>query len=218
LDGVPANKLRLTVNGTLLPKSVPAIRHNELPVIGAVGRFIPEKDYPRLLLAMAELRGHGSRFRACIVGDGPEMTRVRDVVRELNLEETVELPGMVTDVGRWYRQFDIYVSASYREGQPLALLEAMAHGLPIVATNVGAAAETLCDGVGGLIVPPENTPALVNALGRLLSDSNLRESLARNARNRVETKFSIEAVADSHLQCYGELLSMKVGLQRNPVS
>ena len=208
-SGVPEAKLRLVFNGTPLPRLTEKACTNEPLVLGAVGRFIPEKDYARLLEAVAELRRRGLQCRACIVGDGPEMGRLRDLLKDLKLADWVELPGMVTDVDRWYRSFDIYVSASFLEGQPVAMLEAMAYGLPIVATDVGASAETLGHGESGLVVPPCDTAALADGIGTLLGHRELRKRLGRNARTRVESHYSIDAVADSHLRCYRELLIKK---------
>jgi len=207
VDGIPATKLRLVVNGTLVPPISSQRAPNRLPVIGAVGRFIPAKDFPRLLEAVAELQRLGYRFELNIVGDGPEKENALKVVEELCLGDIVKMPGMVTDIERWYERFDIYVSSSVREGQPVAMLEAMAHGLPVVATDVGAAAATVRHGEGGLIVPAGDSMALAKALGRLLDDCELRETLGQNARARIEQEYSVNAVADFHMKCYRDLLS-----------
>jgi glycosyltransferase involved in cell wall biosynthesis len=206
-DGVPASKLRLMVNGTLVSSRPVRRSPNPVLLIGAVGRFITAKDYPRLLAVVAELRRRGYCIELCIVGDGPEMDNVKRTAEDLNLNHIVEFPGLVTDVEDWYDRFDVYVSTSIREGQPVALLEAMAHGLPVLATDVGASAETVRHGECGLIVPAGDTTALASALGQLLDDADLRESFGRNARTRVELEYSVKAVAEMHLNCYRELLS-----------
>jgi L-malate glycosyltransferase len=208
-DGIPAAKLSLTVNGTLVPALPEHKEPNPVPVIGAVGRFIPAKHYPGLLQAVAELRRRGRELELCLVGDGPEMASIRSMIQQLGLSAVVRLPGLVTDIGRWYRRFDIYASSSIREGQPLALLEAMAYGLPVVATDVGASAETVRHGVGGLIVPPGDAAALADSLDALLDDGELRRTLGANARARVESTYSVQAVASAYLDSYSEILSRK---------
>ena len=213
-DGVPASKLRLAANGTLVPPVLTQRVPNAVPVIGAVGRFIPAKDFPRLMEAAAELHRLGYRFELNLVGDGPEKEEVLRIIDELKLEDIVNLPGIVTDMDGWYQRFDIYVSSSIREGQPVAMLEAMAHGLPVVATDVGASAVTIRDGEGGLIVPPGDAIALAKALGRLLDDRKLRETLGTNARTRIEQDYSVKAVADSHMKCYRDLLSQTKSSRR----
>ena len=213
MDGVPASKLRLTFNGTPVPSPQTQRSLNLLPVIGSVGRFITAKDYPGLLEAVAKLRSHGYRAEVCIIGDGAEMENIRGTIKKLNLGDIVTLPGLVKDVDRWYEHFDIYVSSSVREGQPVALLEAMAHGLPVVATDVGAMAETVRHGEGGLIVPPGDSAALATALSRLLDDADLRETLGRNALARVEREYSVKSVADFHMKIYRELFLKKRAAQ-----
>lgn len=217
-DRVPASKLRLIVNGTPLPALGARRSSNPVLLIGAVGRFIAVKDYPNLLHAFAELRRREYRTELCILGDGPEMDNVKRVVDELQLDDIVNLPGLVTDVGQWLERFDIYVSSSIREGQPVALLEAMAHGLPIVATDVGASAATVRHGEGGLIVPPGDSNALAAALAQLLDDGDLRRTFGRRARQRVESKYSVESVAELHLDTYRNILSLKMARQVEPRS
>lgn len=206
-DRIPAAKLQLAINGTFVPPARRREAANRVPLVGAVGRFIPAKDYPTLVEAAASLRDQGLQLELCILGDGPDMPAVRQLVAERNLEDMVQLPGMVTDVPEWYRRFDIYVSSSIREGQPVALLEAMAHGLPVVATDAGASAETVGDGGGGIIVPPGNAELLAQALARLLEDAALRESMGRQARARVEARYSVRAAAEFHERFYQELLT-----------
>jgi glycosyltransferase involved in cell wall biosynthesis len=208
-DGVPGSKLKLMVNGTVLPAAGTSGSANPVPVIGAVGRFIPAKDYPCLLRAVAELRRRGYELQLYILGDGAEFATVRDMVAELQLESIVSLPGTVSDMDSWYRRFDIYAISSMREGLPVALLEAMAHGLPVVATDVGAMSETVSDGEGGLIVVPGEPEKLANALARLLDDPDLRDQLGQGARQRIADHYSVEKVARLHEATYRQLLAGK---------
>lgn len=207
IDGVPADKLSRMVNGTPLP-DLPAQRdENEVLVIGTVGRFVPPKDYPRLLEAAAELKRLGYQFQLAIVGDGPDMGDIKNRVTALDLDDHVQLPGLVTDVDAWYRRFDIYVCSSSREGQPVSLLEAMAYRLPIVTTNAGAIAEMVQHGESGVVVPREDTAALVEGLAGMLNDQNARSTYGKNARARVEVEFSIQVVAEHYYSCYVEHLA-----------
>ena len=208
-DGVPGSKLRLMINGTVLPKEETSSSANPVPVIGAVGRFIPAKDYSCLLRAVDELRRRGYELQLYILGDGPDFTSVREMITELGLESIVILPGMVSDMDNWYPRFDIYAISSIREGLPVALLEAMAHVLPVVATDVGAIAETVQDGEGGLIVAPGEPKDFANALAQLLDDAGLRDRLGQGARRRIKDHFSVEKVARLHETTYREVLAAK---------
>jgi glycosyltransferase involved in cell wall biosynthesis len=209
VDGIPVSKLRLTVNGTVLPTLEVRQHTGSIPVVGAVGRLIPAKDYPVLLLAVAELQSRGYGLQLRIAGDGPEKELLQQMAVDLGLKDTVQFLGLVSDVESLYRRFDLCVSSSVREGLPVALLEAMAHGLPVVATDVGASSRIVCDGEGGLVVPPSDPVLLADAIARLLDDSILRRALGCGARKRVEQHYSIASVSDFHIRTYRELLAGK---------
>jgi glycosyltransferase involved in cell wall biosynthesis len=211
VEGIPEAKLILTVNGTVLKPFSAKATSNAVPIIGSVGRFISAKDYPGLLRAIADLRNRGYELALCLVGDGPDADQVRAIIDKLNLHDVVQLPGLVMDIDNWYRRFDLYVSSSVREGLAVALLEAMAHGLPVVATDVGASAETVGDGDAGLIVPPGDPGRLADAIARLLDDPSLRATLGQNARNRIVHHYSVESVAEFHENTYRDLLLKRVG-------
>lgn len=200
-DGIPADRLAYIPNGTLVPPVVEQ-RERRVPVIGTVGRLVPAKDYPGLIAAAAGLRDAGVPFRLCIVGDGPERSCIQAVIESHALEAQVELLGARNDVSACLRSFDIFVMSSIREGQPLALLEAMAHGLPVVATRVGGIPGTLAHGEEGLLVEAGDCLSLQQALTSLITDPARRRTLGENARRRVERDFSINAVTDRVASTY----------------
>jgi glycosyltransferase involved in cell wall biosynthesis len=210
IDGVPASKLMLMANGTILPMVSRDDKARSPPVVGAVGRFIEAKDYPGLLKAVAVVRDRGFEFRVSLLGDGPQAAELKQLAEDLHLNSIVEFPGMVTDVGSWYPRFDVFVSSSIREGLPMVLLEAMAHRLPVVVTDVGACAEVVQHGLSGLVVPPGRPDLLADALGELLKNPDKRAALGSAARQRIEEHYSIGAVAAEHLQVYRSLLESNV--------
>jgi glycosyltransferase involved in cell wall biosynthesis len=209
IDGVPESKLRLTVNGTVIPPSRPKRVANSVPVIGTLGRFIPAKDYPTLIYAIDKLRRDGYEVNLQLIGDGPEKQNIINAIEECGLENFVQLPGMVSDVDRWLDGFDVYVSSSVSEGQPVAVLEAMAHGLPIVATDVGLSSDTVRDQEGGIIVPPKDPEAIAEAISRLLDDDEMRGRYGKNARARIQSEYSVNSIAESHLAAYRRILAEK---------
>jgi len=211
-DGVPVEKLSVITNGTEIPAIQSHRKRTACPTVIAVGRFVAAKNYPLLLSAVARLLDLDFTFRVQILGDGPEMNSVRGQVLSLGLQDIVELPGAVTGVTQWFENADIYVNSSSREGQPVALLEAMANSLPIVATDVGASARTVSHSVGGLIVPPEDAAALAAALGQLISNYDARIEFGNNAHKRVQMEYSISSVAADHLVRYMSVLSNRKAL------
>jgi glycosyltransferase involved in cell wall biosynthesis len=206
-EGIPASKLELMPNGVPLP-DLAARETGPVPVIGAVGRFVPEKAFDRLVEAAALLRDRSLEFRLVIIGDGPELLAVQERVVTLGLEGRVGLPGYTTDVNAQLAKMDIFASSSIQEGLPVALLEAMSWGLPIVATDVGAVASAVGVGAGKIVAPGDPT-ALAAALEELLASQALRAALGAAARRRVEREFSIASIARRHRDTYRSLLAAR---------
>ncbi len=211
-SGVAPEKLSLASNGTVVP---PALEQRELAGgelhIGAVGRLVWEKDFSTLIQAVALLRDRGRRLRLSIVGDGPEKAALQRRIEELGLKQQVELLGFQSDVPAWLSRFDLFAISSVEEGQPLALLEAMARGLPVVATRIGGIPATLADGREGLLVEPRDPRALAKALETLSEDSSLRQKLGEAARQRIIDEFSVQALARRYLDTYAQLWEARCG-------
>jgi GNAT superfamily N-acetyltransferase len=155
-------------------------------VIGTAANFRPQKDYPNLLAAARLLVDRGLPVRFVAVGQGPQEAEVRRRRAELDLEEHVILTGFRADAVRVLGACDVFTLASQWEGLPVALMEALALGLPVVATAVGGVAEEMHDGNDALLVPPRNATALADALERVVCDAELRQQLGRAARQRAE--------------------------------
>lgn len=209
VDGVPADILALTANGTRVPDEPAILWTSEEPLIGTVGRVVKAKNYRAFVDTIAEVRRRGYRISGCIVGDGPLLDEIHDHISARGLSEVIETPGMVHDVGSWYRRFDIYLISSDQEGQPVSLLEAMSYGLPVVSTDVGAISKTMRHGVDGLIADAGNVPGLADAVCRYLEDRALAASCAASARKRVIQDFSIGAIARHYEDAYREILDVR---------
>lgn len=176
-------------------------------VVLAVGRLSEEKSFTDLIAAMDKLRQlrPGLFVRLLIVGEGPERARIEKATRDLKLEERVRLVGYVRDVRPYYRMADALAISSLSEGSPNVLLEAMAAGVPIVATAVGGIPEIVTDRETALLTEPRNPAAMASALDLVLSDSRLATSLVRNARERIKSRHSPEARALFLLRQYEEI-------------
>lgn len=178
-------------------------------VIGSVGRMAAVKDYPTLIRAFAQLLGRHPRpeaLRLILVGDGPEMPRCQALVRELGLEDKVWLPGDRQDIAEWLRAFDVFVLPSLGEGISNTLLEAMASGLPVVATRVGGNPELISDGLNGTLVPPGDPETLAQTLLGYALDPALGQRRGDAGRRRVDDDFVIERMAAAYAAVYDELL------------
>ncbi len=206
-DGVPEHLLRMVPNGTVVADVVGHERQQDL--IGSVGRLVDAKDYPTLVRAIAILKGRGTNVRLEIVGDGPERNAIEEAMAREGIGSRISLVGIQTNVGDWLARWSLFVSSSIREGQPLALLEAMAAGLPGVVTAVGGVPDTLADGVEGIVVPPSDPEALADGIQRLLADEELRSASGQAARERVIRDFSIASLATTCSQLYASVLRSK---------
>ncbi len=154
-------------------------------VVGTVANFREQKDYPNLIRAVRLLVEHSVDVRVVAIGQGPLEPEMRRLIDRMGLGSHVILTGFRADAQRLMAAFDVFTLASKWEGLPVALMEALALGLPIVATSAGGVGELLTDGVDALLVPPGNSVALADGLQRVLADDDLRVRLARAATARA---------------------------------
>ncbi len=172
----------------------------------SVGRLTPEKDFPSLLHAFAILSASLPNVRLWILGDGPERESLRTLIQRLGLSDSVQMLGMRDDVGYWLAQADLFVLASVSEGLPVALLEALAVGLPAVVTNVGGMPEVLESSGAGIVVPPRDPPALAAAILEIARRPDRLPALREAARRRYSERYTLERMAADYLRLYLECL------------
>jgi glycosyltransferase involved in cell wall biosynthesis len=174
-------------------------------VVGTVANFRAQKDYPNLLDAARYLLDRGLHVRFVAVGQGPLERQIRAEHRRLGFGDRFILAGYRADAARVLAACDVFVLASLFEGLPVALMEAMALGRPVVATAVGGVPEFVSDGVEGLLVPPAAPDALAIALEALLRDPARRRRMGAAAERRAET-FDIRKAIGSIESLYLEVV------------
>jgi glycosyltransferase involved in cell wall biosynthesis len=185
--------------------AIPQARHDGgRPRVLAVGRLAEPKDALTLVRALAAVPGHA--FSALLVGDGPDRPAVEAEVRRLGLQHAVTVAGTRDDVPELLARADVFALSSRSEGAPVSILEAMAAGLPVVASSVGGVPELVADGETGLLVPPGDPAAMAAALGRLLEDVDLRRRLGAAGRDRALRCFDVRTQRRAHLDCYAREL------------
>jgi L-malate glycosyltransferase len=160
-------------------------------VFGYVGRLSEEKGTQFLLDAAARLAATTDRFRIIVVGDGPERVRLEAMARGLGLSDRVIFAGFHSDTAPWYAAMDAFVLPSLTEGTPMALLEAMAHRLPVIASAVGGVPAMLSDSDNGLLVPPADVAALAMAMEKLTSTPSLRKTLAEGGVRAIRRHYDV---------------------------
>jgi glycosyltransferase involved in cell wall biosynthesis len=172
-------------------------------VVGTVANLVAKKDYPNLLAAAGRvLDGHdGPRVRYVAVGQGPLESEIRERLRVLGFGDRFRLLGYRADATRVMSAFDVFTLASRHEGLPVSLMDALALGLPVVATAVGGVPQAVSDGVEGLLVPPEDPARLADAHLALARDPARREALGAAAQRRSR-EFDIGRAAKRLGQIY----------------
>lgn len=202
-----AARVEVIPNGVALAAS-PAVHRRELPpVILYAGRLRSRKAVAVLVAALPRVLAALPACRLVIVGGGEQSARVAAAVHARGLTGHVELAGALPRAAAVARlaEADVFCLPSTYEGLPLAILEAMAAGLPVVATAVAGNSEAVEDGVSGLLVPPESAAALAEALISLLLDPARRQQMGEAGRRRVAERFAIERVVERHLALLRQL-------------
>ncbi len=176
-------------------------------VVGWIGRMTAVKRAEDLLLAFRRLREAGVDACLCLVGDGPERATIERRARELGVMADTLFLGFQTDVAPFYAAFDAFVLPSSREGTPASAIEALAAGLPVVATRVGGLPDVVSDGEDGFLVEVGAVDALAERLQRLAADPALRERMGAAGRRRVLQRYSAGRLVDDMDALYRSLLS-----------
>lgn len=179
--------------------------------IGAIGRLSAEKGFDVLIEAVHQLRHEFPQLRLVIAGDGPLHQTLAEQIQRLQLEGVVRLLGFCEDVPALLESLDAFVLSSRREGLPNVVLEAMAMGLPIVATSVAGIPRIIDDGSNGLLVPADDRAALAAAVRRCITDEELRRRLGAAARNAAVQRHSFAVRTQRLHEVYQDLLSAPAG-------
>jgi glycosyltransferase involved in cell wall biosynthesis len=215
--GIPAQKLTLVPNGVSLEQprlsaaDRDAIRQqwgvcDAEVCIGFVGRLASQKSPQTLLRSFATLLQRTSvPVRLVMIGDGPLEGSLRRLATELNISEHVTWLG-ACDARPVMGGFDVLALTSESEGHPLVVLEAMARGLPIVATRVGGISETVAHGVNGFIAPVRGVQEIATALEILVNDPELRQRMGQ-ASLRISQNFSVDRMVDQTVALYEQVIS-----------
>ena len=174
--------------------------------IGTVGNLRPVKNHALLLRACRQLCLDQDDVRLIIAGTGPLKEQLSELAGLLGIQHKVRLLGARTDIPEVLNAMDLFVLPSLSEGMPNAVLEAMACGLPVVATQVGGVSEVVEHGVTGLLVPSEDEAALTSRLEELFLSETTRQMLGKNARERALACFSLDKMVREYEQLYVSLV------------
>lgn len=209
--GVDENKIRCIMSG-IEPERFAGLAARtagpgEAIVVGCLAGLEKRKGHQYLLAAVALLKGRGVDVRCRIAGEGPLRGELESEAERLGVSAQTEFLGFVEDAPGFLGSVDVLAVPSLFEGLGVAALEAMAAGKPVVASRVGGLCESVVDGMTGLLVPPQDSTALAEALAALAGSPSLRETMGRQGRERVGERFSMRSMALQNESFYRDLLS-----------
>lgn len=204
--GVDESRWTLLRLGVDVPASPPPAPANDPPVLLLAASFTGRKGHDVLLESVRRLRDEGTLVEVWLAGAGPREEETRRQAHRLGLDDVVRFHGFVPNdrVLEWLDggRVDVVVLPSESEGLPVSLIEALSHGIPAVASDVGGVAELLGDGCGE-VVPPRDPAALAGALARVLSSPELRARYAAAGRARIEREFAVAGVVERLRELFG---------------
>jgi glycosyltransferase involved in cell wall biosynthesis len=161
-------------------------------VVGYVGRLSEEKGVSYLIEAIAILNKSGMPTKLLIIGEGPQRKELADLVKKANIEEKVIFTGFQNDIECWLPAMDVFTLPSLTEGTPMSLLEAMACGIPVVASAVGGVPQVIDSGKNGILVSPGKPAEINDAIHLLYKNKDLRNGLSKEAQKTIKLKYDVE--------------------------
>lgn len=188
----------------LISREILAWKNRGHSIIGYIGRLTKGKGISVLLKAFARLKLNSTRL--AIVGDGEQLHELEQRVATLGIGDSVCFFGFRDDRIAFLRGFDVFVLPSRSEGTPRCLMEAMAVGVPVVATDIPGCRDLVEDNVTGLLFPVDDDESLADRLSVMLADSQLRDSVARGARALIRSRYSAEVMASRYAELYAGLV------------
>ena len=213
--GVPAARISIVNEGVEIPE-LPSPEEREAArekwriadgeyLFGCASAFVPEKGQRHLVEALGAIRGKFPQARLLLTGEGETLGEINELVRRLNLQDSVILPGFQTHMREFYAGLDVFLFPSEFEGLGTALQAAMAYALPVVSTVRGALGEVVEDGRTAIVAEPTAEQFAV-AMERLLLDRQLRKELGEAGREEIKRRFSADRMVENTLRVYEEVL------------
>jgi len=209
---IDRSKTRVIYNGVDIgryPTARPILGDRQEIVIGSLGNIRPAKAYDVLLKAARLVIDRKSGVRFVIGGEGKGRSLYRELKAlrgELKLEQQVSFRGFVEDTKGFLSELDLFLLTSSSEGFSIATIEAMASGLPVVATRCGGPEEIIDDGIDGRLVTADDPPAIAQAVLELLDDPPVAKKLAGQGQQKVKERYSMDTMIDSYQNLYHEVL------------
>jgi glycosyltransferase involved in cell wall biosynthesis len=207
LIGIKDEILTVIHNGINIPAEDKVLNHDRIFRIGTAGRLFPVKDYPLFIKIAQIILVNNPNVQFLLAGDGPDRNCLQELVDKDQISKNFKFLGHVESMDSFYGRLDLYLNTSIHEGISMSVLEAMAHGVPIIAPKTGGLCEILEDAKSGCLINSREPEEFADVCINLIKNRKLYRNLSLGARNRAKTAFSAEHMADSYYRLYKELLS-----------
>ena len=194
-------------NGVHIPAAINALNTEGLFRIGTAGRLFPVKDYPLFIKIAQRILANDENIRFFLAGEGPDRPLLQELADKYKISDNFKFLGHVENMDTFYSRLDLYLNTSVHEGIPMSVLEAMAHGVPVVAPKTGGLSEIVEDAKSGCLVNSRDPKEFADVCLNINKDRKLYRNLSIGAHKRVSTAFSAEHMAESYNRLYGELLT-----------
>lgn len=206
----PEARIRVIPNWVALPSTSQERKEKKGFTVGALGRLVRNKGLEELIEGIALLREQGTMVRCLLAGDGPLRGDLEALAERRGVQNLVGFKGAVPPdrVGSFLDHLDVLAMPSLSEAMPMSVLQAMAYGLPVVATDVGGNTDLVTHGVNGLVVPPGDAMALVHALSEMAANADRRQAMGRMGLSIVDSRYSETSVWPEWEELYVELGEM----------
>lgn len=206
-QGIASQRLFFIPNMVRLPERTSHLAQtpHTVPVIGSMGRFVAKKGFELYLEALSHLAARGVAFKAVLGGDGEERGALQSLIAQHGLSDHVQLTGWVTDKAAFFNALDLFVLPSHHEPFGIVLIEAMAHGVPVISTASVGPREIIRDGEDGMLSPLGDARALADDMAQLLAAPIRRQAMAQAAFSKVRGCYSMEAMAARLQSALGRL-------------
>ena len=194
-------------NGIHLPTTATKHQNKSSPlIIGSAGRLYAVKDFGLMVEIAKILKSSITNVEFRIAGDGPTRKELIRRIEVYGVEEIFFLDGYLHDIADFYQRTDIYMNTSIHEGIPMSVLEAMAHGCPVIAPHVGGFPEIIQDGIQGYLVKDRRPEEYAARCTALLMNADLRKRMGASARRRIEEAFSVNSMTNDYCRLYHKLM------------
>jgi glycosyltransferase involved in cell wall biosynthesis len=199
-------KLSVIHNGINISAAISAQNHDGLFRIGTAGRLFPVKDYPLFIKIANRILKNDPNVFFFLAGEGPDRPQLQELVNKLQISEHFKFLGHVENMDSFYGALDLFLNTSVHEGIPMSVLEAMAHGVPVIAPMNGGLCEIIEDAESGYLINSRDPDDYAEVCLKIIKNQELHRRLSLKARQRVISEFSAEHMANSYYQLYKELV------------